>query len=229
MPPRRHPGARYAGLLATPENTSAHLSPQGVWVPGEGECSRPYPPSCPSSPWQPWGSQKLLKPWKCSGPGARELAGAPRRGRKSPGCLGIEWIQHTHSPPHTPPPLLCRHHWSLDQNSAPPNICHPSLRCKPAHLLQVFPGQRQGDSGKKTSFLGSSATVVAALASGSLGHGVGGRAGRPNSGNCLLSTWALCTGVASRAAPGHGGKGCGLLNDRAGALLLLSAKNCGTP
>lgn len=56
--------------------------------------------------------------------------------------------------------------------------------------------------------------MVAALASGS--HGVGGRAG-----NCLLSTWALCTGVANRAAPGHGGKGCGLLNDSAGALLLL--------
>lgn len=199
MPPGRHPGARHSGLLAAP----------GLPVlsgPLERERAHgPAQPSCPSSPWQPWGSQKLLKPWKCFGPGARELAGAPRRGRKSPGCSGVEWTQHTHS-------LTTTHTTAAWTKTVPlpasaTSACAASLPTCCRHFL---------GNGEKTSFLGSSATVVAALASGSLGHGVGGRAG-----NCLLSTWALCTGVAHRAAPGHGGKGCGLLNDRAGALLLL--------
>lgn len=129
-------------------------------------------------------------------PGPQEEEG------KAQAVQGLSGLS-THTHHHT-------HHRSLDQNSATPNIgpsaCAASLPTCCRHFL---------GNGEKTSFLGSSATVVAALASGSLGHGVGGRAG-----NCLLSTWALCTGVAHRAAPGHGGKGCGLLNDRAGALLL---------
>lgn len=175
--------------------------------------------SCPSSPWQPWGSQKLLKPWKCFRPGARELAGAPRRGRQSSGCPGIKWTgTHTHN--HTYHPHCCCHQWSLDQSSANASICHLGPPCRLPTCCTYFLGNGKEAVGRKPYSWEAPPLLLLLLASGSLGHAVRGGAGCQNSGNCLLSTWACAVG---RLGGLHQAweKGCGLFNGRAVALLLL--------